>query len=271
MINSLIKSLDTFKGSIEIIVRDVGHGNWNEIRFGTTRIFFDIGAQKDWHENKVQNLVTAANIRKSENIYIFVSHWDVDHYHAILKLSDFELKQIKGFFAPERIPKTNTAERVKHLLNSAGIGLYLIPWTTKKHTDKRIELNMVFGGDKLKIFRSSKTNSRNLDSIVFYIETYKNSVMLTGDQKYEKLYDYIVSEVLPKAPMIFVLPHHGGNAGDFNISHWSTTSLEEVIISYHESNTYGHPLENNCRTAQSLLVCKPILSTNDTGDKVFLL
>lgn len=271
MIHRLIKKLDAFKDSIEVIVRDVGHGNWNEIRFGATRIFFDIGAQKDWRKSKIQELVEAADIKKSDNIYIFVSHWDVDHYHAILKLSDSELKQIKGFFAPNRIPKTNTAKRVKDLLKIAGISLDTIPFTSKRCIDKKIELNLVYGGRSLKIYRSSQTYSRNLDSLVFYLETNKNCVLLTGDQKYEKLHDYVISLISPKVPMILVLPHHGGDAGNFNRTHWSAHSIEEIIISYYKSNSYGHPSDANWQIAENLLISKPILYTNDTGDKSFFI
>ena len=72
MIDRVIKELHTFKGAINVIVRDVGHGNWNEISFGPTRIFFDIGAQKDWRESQIQKVVDAAGINKSENIYILL-------------------------------------------------------------------------------------------------------------------------------------------------------------------------------------------------------
>lgn len=271
MITKLLDKLDNHLGPIIFIVHDIGHGNWNEIRFGKTRIFFDIGAQKEWRGKRVRKLVDTANITQEEDIYIFISHWDTDHYHAILKLTVSELKRVKGVFAPQRIPATNTAKNVEDFLHAAGISIDKIPFSVKKSTDNKIELNLFYGGKILRIYRSSKTSSRNLDSLVFYMETKERSLLLTGDQKYEKLYSYILDTVFPKRPLILVLPHHGGYAGYFDKKQWSKVSLEEIIISYHSSNKYEHPLKENYSTAEDLLLSKLLIYTNDTGNKSFFL
>lgn len=269
MIEKLIKSLDSFKQEITVIIHDVGHGNWNEIKFGKSRIFFDIGAQKDWTENKIQKIIDNVNIKLGENIYIFISHWDVDHYHAILKLSLSQLKQIRGFVSPEKRPLTNTAKRVEDLLKREGIPIFSIPFSNKVFNDRRVELQLKYAGNTLKIFRSTKTNSRNLDSIVFLLMRDKNNVVFTGDQKYEKLYEYVMVPSTPTSSLIFVLPHHGGNAGDLKFHDWSRISIGEVVVSYHDTNRYGHPLDINMTKARDLINPKSVKITNGTGNKIF--
>lgn len=270
MISNLLRSIDSFHAQIKVTVRDVGHGNWNEIQFGSTRIFFDIGAQKQWRKNKVRSILDNARIQPDEKIFIFLSHWDTDHYHAILGLTDIELKSIKGFVAPNNMPDTNTADQVKKRLEAAGIRINLIPFTNKKVKDKKIELNLNYNGKKLKIFRSTNTNNRNLNSIVFHFDCNGRSLLLSGDQNYEKLFEYVINQVSCANPMILLLPHHGGSAGKFKELDWRSVLLDEIVISYHDSNTYGHPLDTNIKVSANLLSSnKLILTTNDSGDKVF--
>ncbi|MEK5071449.1 hypothetical protein [Sporosarcina sp. FSL K6-1508] len=270
MIHHLLSGLDSYHGQIEVIIRDVGHGNWNEIRFGNTRIIYDIGAQKEWPANRIQSIIDAAKFKKNEEIYIFISHWDVDHYHAILKLNKSQLKQVKGFFAPTlRNPRTQTMNRVLERLNDAGISVSTIPFSIKKNKGRKIELQLAYGGNRLKVFRSTKTTSTNLNSIVLSLVTNSKSVLMTGDQNYEKLHDFVISSKPPTMPMIMVMPHHGGFAGNLDTKKWGIIHLDEIIISYHDSNSYGHPLAINRTRAETLLVTKPVLYTNGTGNKTF--
>jgi beta-lactamase superfamily II metal-dependent hydrolase len=269
LIQKIINDLDSYSGEIKITVRDVGHGNWNEIEYSNKRILFDIGAQKSFGEVDLLKIICKAKFKSGEEIYIFISHWDVDHYHAILKLSNKELKLIKGIFGPTNIPKTNTAKRVTSLINKVGIKYYGIPFTAKRHLNKKIELNLLYSGAKLKIFRSSPTMSRNLDSIVILLEGNNNSVLFSGDNTYEKIFDYVLTSCQPSVPLNLILPHHGGGAGKFNFSSWTTVALENIIISFCENNSYGHPLPENLKVSKKLLVSKPLVVTNGSGSKYF--
>jgi beta-lactamase superfamily II metal-dependent hydrolase len=270
-VQKIINDLDSYSGVIKVKVRDVGHGNWNEIKYSNKRILFDIGAQKNFGEEDLLNIINNAKFKIGEEIYIFISHWDVDHYHAILKLTNKELQLIKAIFGPSNIPKTNTAKRAMNVINHAKIKYYGIPFTAKRHLNKKIELNLLFSGSKIKLFRSSPTRSRNLDSIVIFLEGNNNSVLFSGDNTYEKIFDYVLTICQPHVPLNFILPHHGGRAGNFNISTWTTLPLENIIISFCEKNSYGHPLPKNLKVSQKLLGSKPLLVTNGSGDQDFKL
>ncbi|MGF3105125.1 hypothetical protein [Rossellomorea sp. DUT-2] len=269
LIQKIVNDLDNHSGEITLTVRDVGHGNWNEIKYENKRILFDIGAQKNYGEDDLLKIIRRAKFKNEEEIYIFISHWDVDHYHAILKLSKKELQLIKAVFGPLNVPRTNTAFRVMNLISDAGIIYHGIPSTKKRYLNKQIELNLLFYGTKMKIYRSSKTKSRNLDSVVLLLEGNNSSVLFTGDNNYEKLFNYVVTNSFPNRPLNLILPHHGGAAGKFKLSSWSTVSLENIIISYHQDNSYGHPSPENINISQKLLAFKPHVVTNGSGCKCF--
>ncbi|WP_066175588.1 hypothetical protein [Bacillus marinisedimentorum] len=74
MLDELIKKIDAWTGKIELIIRDVGHGNWNEIRFSNTRICYDIGAQVRCTESQLDNLIRNSKIKGKDEIFIFLSH-----------------------------------------------------------------------------------------------------------------------------------------------------------------------------------------------------
>jgi beta-lactamase superfamily II metal-dependent hydrolase len=271
LLQKIINDLDSYSGVIKLTVRDVGHGNWNEIKYRNKRILFDIGAQKNFGEEDLLEIIREAKFKIGEEIYIFISHWDVDHYHGILKLSDKELQLIKAIFGPANIPDTNTAKRVMNLINDAGIKFYGVPFTSKRHPHKQIELNPIFSGSKLKIYRSSETKSRNLDSVVMFLEGNKKSVLFSGDNTYEKIFDYVLTICKSNVPLNLILPHHGGRAGKFKINSWNTVNLENIIISFSEKNSYGHPLPENLKVSQILLASKPLVVTNGNGSIHFRL
>jgi beta-lactamase superfamily II metal-dependent hydrolase len=275
MLDNLIHRINNYSGPFRITVHDVGHGNWNEIQFGDTRIFFDIGAQMGWGNLRVQQIINNVNIEPDDEIYIFLSHWDIDHYHSILQLEGTQqLEQIRAFFAPSNEHKTATVNRVINILSSAGIPFYPIEFTNKRNRhNKEIELNLEeYCLGRLKIYRSTRTRSKNLNSIVMHFETENNNVLFTGDQKYEKLYSYVVNHSDKNKPYIFVLPHHGGYAGKFKKDEWETVNFSDIIISYHESNRYGHPFQSHITTANSLLKdSNTIIETNGTGSKFFII
>ncbi|WP_066175586.1 hypothetical protein [Bacillus marinisedimentorum] len=157
-------------------------------------------------------------------------------------------------------------------MKESGVPLITISFTSKRYNDRKIEMNRVCKGQRLKVYRSLKTKNRNLDSIVIYVKTEDKCVLLSGDQRYDKLHDYIILDDFPKVPLIFVMPHHGGYAGHFKKSDWDKIlPIESIVISYHDSNNYGHPFETNVRTAERLVSPNNVFRTNGSGDKYYLI
>lgn len=111
----------------KLIVWDVGHGNWNEVRVGNNRIFFDIGADKYYRLSDKQNLIEKIAIKEDDVIFIIISHWDVDHYQSLLFFQNETCQKIAGIIAPEFIPHTNTARMVVNYIEQHHIKFFVFP------------------------------------------------------------------------------------------------------------------------------------------------
>lgn len=228
-----------------LIVHDVGHGNWNEIENKECTVFFDIGAGKYYGKEDIRALIQKVDLERIERLIIVISHWDVDHYHALFDMEKSELKKIEKVIAPTppanklgEIPRTIV--RVIELLKGEGINIEYIPKTKKiyKTTQKvEIHFSQLINSD-VSLYRTTGAKNKNLDSIVLYYEGSDKSMLLTGDNYYDKVYEFILAHRKINK-LIMVVPHHGGLAGKFKQGDWTRLSTEMVICSWGVNN-YGH-------------------------------
>ncbi|MED1862424.1 hypothetical protein P4V41_02960 [Fictibacillus nanhaiensis] len=232
---------------LELNIIKVGHGNWNEIRSGKTRIFYDTGADKRWRQLSIRDLIDTMDIRNDHDIHIVISHWDVDHYHALLEFESKHFKRIKSIIAPSNPPKTNTCTNVIQLLKLNNVHLEFIkPVSVSNGPLKEIKLGLYRFDNIIDVYRATNTKNRNQGGIVLLVKGKNCDALLTGDHHYSKLYKYILNGYSNNdKPLIFITPHHGGYAGKWDINNWKQLNIREVAISYCQSNPYNHPTRDN--------------------------
>ena len=143
-------------GNLELIVKDVGCGNWNEIverrrcycdgdlkcefligfRYSMFRLIYDLGGDVKFSNEEMNEILNKVNIDRP--YYAVISHWDFDHYRGILDLNDVELKLMKNLVAPSKIPNTLQANKALNRLKIIRYKIDIIKPSPK--TGRRIDL-----------------------------------------------------------------------------------------------------------------------------------
>ncbi|MEN0644894.1 hypothetical protein MKY91_17195 [Alkalicoccobacillus gibsonii] len=253
-----------------LTVYDVGHGNYNSISTDDDQILFDLGAGK--HLNKCELNTHVSNyFHSSDKSLLIISHWDVDHINLILALSNNQIRLIKAVIAPIP-PSTSTCKRIIKRFNDESVELFLISPINKLLKGVEVELGLVYtysflGKEPidLYIYRSSGSSNKNLDSIVTYVETNNNRILLTGDNHYNKAIKYVLDKSKGlSTPLYTVVPHHGGEAGKIDSLSWKSHSLYKLICSRSDSNKYNHTLHSVLNKFPWCVVEE----TNGTGSKI---
>ncbi|MGR5962536.1 hypothetical protein ACT7DN_19860 [Bacillus paranthracis] len=102
--------------------------------------------------------------------YAVISHWDLDHYRAILDLDDTQLRLMKNIVVPSKMPDTLQLNKALNRLQSFGINIDIIPPALKRERSRRIELISRGKIHNFKLFRSSDGANINQSGIVLTIE-----------------------------------------------------------------------------------------------------
>lgn len=227
--------------SLEII--NCGHGNWNQVRFPHTVLLYDVGACTTYTGPQVRQLVKSRAISAEMHpLSLVISHWDVDHYQALLEFSPKELRKFRAVFVPSQVPPTETYRKVKSALNKAKVPIYAIAPATKIKSGTSIDLVRVAQTRGLHVFRATQGQSRNQTGIVLGLEGDISNALLTGDHHYAKLLDAAI-HLNGSKRLIMVTPHHGGHAGKGgpDTRKWlSAFPKIETPISC-GTNSWGHP------------------------------
>lgn len=234
------------KGDIELTVVDCGHGNWNEINTTTDRVIYDVGASRWFTKAQVRAVVAGRNLSsESRSISVVISHWDVDHYHALLEFNPAEFAKLRVVFTPSQVPNTETYRRVHKLLTAYGVVLAAVQPASRYGASREIVLEQHWQKGIFTIFRATPGRSRNQTGIVLGILGRNGVALLTGDHHYNKVLAAAgkIAEY-GKNPCVLVTPHHGGLAGDPSAAAWLAffSSLTTPISC--GANSHGHPMAN---------------------------
>lgn len=237
------------QGPLELEVVGCGQGNWNEVRAPNFRLIYDVGADVRWSGDLVRRLVhrQIGNSKPMET-HVVISHWDADHYHALLGFTDAQLSCIRSMTAPPS-PQNQTSKRVLtrcreffpvwELPPAAGDG------------GRRIVLKKIHSDEWLDWYRGSKGQSRNQTGIVLAVHGKKTTALLTGDHHHPKIREAL--DGIPFDSMVYVVPHHGGEAGKFDPSAWGTVAERfEAAFSHGNPKRFGHPKRVNENAAIAL-------------------
>lgn len=229
--------------SIKLSVVNCGHGNWNEVLTDDLRLIYDVGACRSYTSAKTRQLVRSRKIAAEQRrVVVFISHWDIDHYQALLKFNRADLAKVSAVYAPSQLPDTATFKRVRdHLSHNQVLFQVLEPEhiTSKQRTITLLERSR---NGPYRVFRATPGRARNQTGIVIGIEGATQVGLLTGDHHYEKILQAAKVHYCGK-PCVLVTPHHGGAAGKVNASNWLGvfTSIQTPISC--GQNSYGHPTQ----------------------------
>lgn len=259
-------------GRVSVTVRKVGQGNWNEVSTSEkVKIVFDAGASMYASRREIATLIGDRNSLYSISKPILIlSHWDKDHYHSLIGMTNTELKNNFSAFVC-RYPAPNETSRVLfgRISNAVGLGnTFSIPANPRVSTGTR-------GGptsfspitpseEKIVLYNSQEHKNRNISGIALTVKTSKGSIILSGDAHYDQISRDILPHLNFRHKHHLIVPHHGGKAGkyEYNIPH--LVSLDQAIISVGE-NHYGHPLEKyiNSLMASGFKTKKTNTATSD--------
>lgn len=232
------------KGDVTLTVVNCGHGNWNEISTTADRVIYDVGASRWFTRAEVRAVVAGRNLAsETRPISIVISHWDVDHYHALLEFEPAELARLRVVVTPSQIPDTATYKRVLRLLTDHGVALTAEQPAPRTGTSKVIALEPKWSSGIFTLFRATPGRSRNQTGIVLGVRGPSDIALLTGDHHYDKV--LVAARKIAayrRRPCILVAPHHGGAAGDPCASDWLAYFARMVTPISCGANSYGHPI-----------------------------
>ena len=233
------------KGNVKANIRNVGQGNWNElITDNLTSIVFDIGAPINAKKEEVLLIINNREFIYQENKPILlISHWDIDHYHALVAMEDKTLASFSYVIFRDYRP-TLTSRIIfgrfeRNLERNKIISLSSEPKVKGKAILKLLSPE----NSQILIFNASEHKDRNRNGIVLLIRTANSSIIFSGDVYYYQLSEYVLNHINYDHNHYLVVPHHGGNAGKF-IYELKQAKPNDAIISV-GTNTYKHPSQQN--------------------------
>lgn len=232
----------TLKGKISITIRDVGQGNWNEIEFdGETRIVFDAGASMYATKSELRSII---NNRTKEYAKskpgLILSHWDKDHYHALIGMTDAELSCFSFFICRSLVPNYTSRILFNRIANSVGLSNTFSIRHLVSQNRGLPHLKPMFQIGALTLYNSSYHKNRNCSGLLAMIRTIGSSAILAGDAHYSQISQDILPALAYPNNHNLIVPHHGGNAGSFVYTLPKKVSPNYAIISVGK-NSYGHP------------------------------
>jgi len=175
-----------------------------EDSFNRCNILVDTGNFDD--NDKVIKALKRKNIKRLD--YVFISHEHSDHYG--------EYEDIYDAFKVTHTVSQSTMQTYEGTMTSCGsMSFYLFPLE----------------------YEHGYVNNR---SLVLYVKLGNKTILFTGDMErareltFLKSYQDLVNIDILKAP------HHGSNSSNSD-EFLEAVNAEEVLVSAHPNNTYGHP------------------------------
>lgn len=259
---NLKKGLKTFdkinSSKIEIDIYDVGQGNWNEICFNDNfLITYDLGASSSSVFLDTYNSITTTQLRNLKinsilktnfdwNKILIISHWDIDHYNGIFDISDNILENYNFCLVPNKIENLTTQRAFDKLLRNTVV--YPIEMNNKgRGIGASSVLTEIYSSPVFKLYKGTKCSDRNKRGLLLSLHAKNMDFIFPADHHYNQIENYIIPNCINRN-FNLVVPHHGGNAGNYNLIR-SWIHCNHSIIS--TNGRYGHPkfkILNNLNT-----------------------
>ncbi|RWU10567.1 ComEC/Rec2 family competence protein [Pedobacter chitinilyticus] len=232
------------KGHIKVNVRNVGQGNWNEIiRDDTFLLVYDCGTNVDAKPSEIRTLIdqSNANYRNDKPVFI-LSHWDKDHYHCLLGMTDKELTFFSKYIFRNDIPNLTSRKLYSRIRNVKDYqDIYAIRAENRIPKVRITSLTPLNDTtDQIVLYNSQYHKDRNISGLVLSLKTAKSSVIFSGDCQYLQLSQFVLPHLNYNHEHFLIVPHHGGKAGKFIYHNPGSMRFKQAIISVGK-NSYKHP------------------------------
>lgn len=232
-----------------LIVRNVGQGNWNELKNeDEVKIVFDVGAPTNATKVEVIGIIGNKNsIYKKFRPILILSHWDKDHYHSLLAMTDTELKNnFSAFVCRNDFPNKTSKNLIRRIVAAIGLNntyaIYAIPKSTKGGKTYFQNINPIH--NSIVLYNSEYHKNRNLSGLILSVKSSRASIILPGDAHYEQISRDILPHLNFHHNHNLVVPHHGGNAGAYVYRNPAHLDFKKAVVS--AGVTYfKHPLKTN--------------------------
>ncbi len=214
-LHEYMKERKCYSENPDFVVRNVGCGNINEIRTKDFWLIYDLGGDIKYDDAKMKSVFCRINF--NQEFICVISHWDLDHYRAILDLQDHQLKKMEKIIVPTKMPNTMQLRKTLDRLKKLKIDIEMIPpaFSYTRGSGTRIHLVSLGKFGNIEIFRSTDGSNINQSGIALSIEGKNKIAVLVGDHHYpQNINSMLTSRVTKKYE--FVIPHHGGHAGKFD-------------------------------------------------------
>lgn len=254
-----------FGEKLEVIIRDVGQGNWNEVWSNNIcKLIYDIGAPIFATKSEVRELIDKRITEYKKNKPgLILSHWDKDHYHALLGMSDDELSSFSFFVFRDWVPNLTSRRIFSRIYNLLKYDkMFSIGAEYKEKRGGPVYLTPISPTEnQLVIYNSQYHKNRNISGIVMSLKTVNSSVIFSGDQQYTQISRDILPALNYTHKHHLIVPHHGGLAGVYQYDLPQKLTAGMAIISV-GLNKYGHPLKNNVNQLKNHFTVRKTLTEN---------
>lgn len=235
-------------GRVSITVRKVGQGNWNEVSFSDrVKIVYDAGAPMNASRTEIATIIGNRNtLYPNTKPILILSHWDKDHYHSLIGMTDAQLQNnFSAFVCRDRVP--NLTSRILFNRISSAVGLAN---TFSISADPRFARGgptffspLTPTTNQVVLYNAQHHKNRNISGLALTIKTRRGSIILSGDAHYDQISRDILPHLNFRHKHNLVFPHHGGKAGTYIYNIPRLVSVDKAVISV-GANRYGHPFAN---------------------------
>lgn len=261
--------------NIEFRVNNVSQANWNEIlEDGVVKYVYDIGAPIYASVSEVQRYIDAYATTYAETKPVLVlSHWDKDHYHCLLKMTDAEINNFSKFVCVDNKKSNmskNLYDRIERILGRGRV--FNIAMPARMPNTNFPQMREKYSDEVIALYVGEKSRETNYSGIILYAQGSSGNVILSGDslpvQASQVLMNRMLYEGKPKCSHYLVVPHHGGDftRKTYKIYHITANinPVEAIISVDAANNTYGHPRQEILDWLRSLANWQ-IMRTDNNG------
>lgn len=219
-----------------------GFGNATRLSCGNECLYYDYGSK-----NNPNSIGIRKNTIDKPSTFI-ISHWDYDHYSGLLNLTNKEKQNVTKIIGKGICPSTKS---FKDLQNAFPGKITYINFAITK--GGKMSLDSLYKIANISIFktgpsyRKNGTLASNKAELILRIDQPQRNVYLTGDSMWNQLLiltDQNNSTFFcpsPQKKQMFVIPHHGGNAGGF-----SCRGKYQKILINAKNIQYAISVDPNC-------------------------
>lgn len=234
---------EVVNNNLNLVVRDVGQANWNELLDGDQiKVVYDLGAKLQATKAEVQCLYERRrqDLERDKPLLV-LSHWDMDHIHCLRYLSEEDIKKaFSGCICVDKMKSLTSSRIYGRLVSALGAANVSCPQPPAR-TDG-IAMHLWRSSGNLFFYQGENGRNINYSGMCMFVRGLQKSAALTGDVKLiqaKSMYDAEIQKGDLSAQHVLVAPHHGGDNEASNRVY--STPTTEVMISVGANNSYGHP------------------------------